>query len=178
MKETNEQVVPRARKAGLVVRDLNDEVLVYDLERDKAHSLNASAAFVWKKCNGRRTISDVALQMSKEFKSPADDQAVWLALDQLSKFHLLDEKVTRPAGMPRISRRDMMRVGAAAAFALPVVISIVAPTAANAQTSISPSVCNARLQPNCGGTPCTGGSGGQTCQPFGAVGAGNPCKCQ
>jgi hypothetical protein len=178
MKETNEQVVPRARKAGLVVRDLNDEVLVYDLERDKAHSLNASAAFVWKKCNGRRTVSDVAQQMSKEFKSPADDQAVWLALDQLSKFHLLDEKVTRPAGMPRISRRDMMRVGAAAAFALPVVISIVAPTAANAQTSISPSVCNARVQPNCGGTPCTGGSGGQTCQPFGAVGAGNPCKCQ
>ena len=177
MKEAKEGVMPRGRKAGLIVKNLNDEVLVYDLERDKAHSLNSSAAFIWKKCNGRRTVAEVAQELSKEFKVPADEQTVWLALDQLSKFHLLEAKVTRPSGVSQISRRQMMRIGAAAAFALPVIVSIVAPTAANAQTSISPSVCNARVQPNCGGTPCTGGSGGQTCQPFGAVGAGNPCRC-
>lgn len=174
MNQTNETVMPRARKAKLVVKPLNDEVLVYDLERDKAHSLNSSAAFIWKKCNGRRTVAEVAQALSKEFKIPADEQTVWLALDQLSKFNLLEAKVSRPAGMPRISRRQMMRIGAAAAFALPVVISIVAPTAANAQTSINPSVCNARTQPNCGGTPCTGGSGNQTCQPFQVT----ECKCQ
>lgn len=178
MRQVNQEVMPRARKAGLVVKGLNDEVLVYDLERDKAHSLNSSAAFIWKKCNGRRSVAEVAQALSREFKVPADEQTVWLALDQLSKFNLLEAKVTRPAGVPNISRRQMMRIGAAAAFALPVIVSIVAPTAANAQTSISPSVCNARLQPSCGGTPCTGGSGTQTCQPFGAIGAGNPCKCQ
>lgn len=42
----------------------------------------------------------------------------------------------------------MIRVGAAAAFALPLIISIVAPTAANAQTAISPSECTARPQPH------------------------------
>lgn len=173
MKQENEQVVPRARKADLVVKDLKDEVLVYDLKRDKAHSLNQSAAFVWKKCNGRRTVAEVAQALGKEFKVPANEQTVWLALEQLSKFYLLEEKVARPAGIPRISRRDMMRIGAAAAFALPVIVSIVAPTAANAQTAINPSVCNARSQPNCGGTPCTGGSGNQTCQPFQAT----ECKC-
>lgn len=178
MNEANERVVPRGRKAGLIVKNLNDEVLVYDLERDKAHSLNSSAAFIWKKCNGRRTVGEVAEALSKEFKVPADEQTVWLALDQLSKFNLLEAKITRPAGMPQISRRQMMRIGAAAAFALPVIVSIVAPTTANAQSVINPSVCNARLQPNCGGTPCSGGSGNQTCQPFGAIGDGNPCKCQ
>ncbi|MGI8733838.1 MAG: PqqD family protein [Pyrinomonadaceae bacterium] len=178
MRQKDEQVVPRARKAGLVVKALHDEVLVYDLERDKAHSLNASASFVWKKCNGRRTVAEVAQALSKEFDVPADEQTVWLALEQLSKFNLLEEKIARPEGVPRISRRQMMRIGAAAAFALPVIVSIVAPTAANAQTSIGPSVCNARTQPNCGGTPCTGGSGGQTCQPFGAVTPGGACKCQ
>ncbi len=178
MKQGNDQIVPRARKAGLIVKNLNDEVLVYDLERNKAHSLNSSAAFIWKKCNGRRTAGEVAQAVSKEFKVPADEQTVWLALDQLSKFNLLEARINRPAGMPQIGRRQMMRIGAAAAFALPVIVSIVAPTTANAQTAINPSVCNARLQPNCAGTPCTGGSGGQTCQPFGAVGAGNPCKCQ
>ena len=178
MRQVNQEIMPRARKAGLVVKGLNDEVLVYDLERDKAHSLNSSAAFIWKKCNGRRSVAEVAQALSREFKVPADEQTVWLALDQLSKFNLLEAKVTRPVGVPNISRRQMMRIGAAAAFALPVIVSIVAPTAANAQTSISPAVCNARVQPNCGGTPCTGGSGGQTCQNFGAVGVGNPCKCQ
>ena len=178
MRQATERILPRARKDDLVVKGLNDEVLVYDLKRDKAHSLNASAAFIWKKCNGRRTVAEVAQALSKEFNVPPDEQTVWLALDQLSKFNLLEAKVMRPAGMPQISRRQMMRIGAAAAFALPVIVSIVAPTAANAQTAISPSVCNARVQPNCGGTPCTGGSGSQTCQPFGAVGAGEPCKCQ
>ena len=178
MKHANDQVMPRARKAGLIVKDLNDEVLIYDLERNKAHSLNPSAAFVWKKCNGRRTAGEVAQALSKEFKVAADEQTVWLALDQLSKFNLLEAKITRPPGMSPIGRRQMMRIGAAAAFALPVIVSIVAPTTANAQSAISPSVCNSRLQPDCGGTPCTGGSGGQTCQPFGAVGVGEPCKCQ
>ncbi|HKR61387.1 MAG TPA: PqqD family protein [Pyrinomonadaceae bacterium] len=180
MRQASEMIMPRARKNGLVVKGLNDEVLVYDLERDKAHSLNSSAAFIWKKCNGRRTVEEVAQALSKEFKVPADAQTVWLALDQLSKFHLLEAKVSRPAGVPQISRRQMMRIGAAAAFALPVIVSIVAPTAANAQSAISPSVCNARTPagfpgpPPCGGTPCTGGSGTQACNIF----SGTQCKCQ
>lgn len=67
----------------------------------------------------------------------------------------------------------LLRLGAVAAAALPVIVSIVAPTAASAQTAISPSECNARTQPNCVGTPYTGGSAGQTCQPFQAA----ACKC-
>lgn len=171
MNRESEEVMPRSRKAGLVVKPLNDEVLVYDLERNKAHALNQSAAFIWKKCNGRRSVAEVAQALRKEFKVPADEQTVWLALEQLSKFNLLDEKVARPAGIPQLSRRQMMRIGAAAAFALPVIVSIVAPTAANAQTAISTATCNARTQATpCGGTPCTTGG---TCQPFQAAN----CKC-
>ena len=174
MKEANEQIVPPAREKGLVVKSLNDEVLVYDLERDKAHALNQSAAFVWKNCDGRRTVDDLAQAVSKEFGTTADEQTVWLALEQLSKFNLLQQKIARPAGVPRISRRQMMRIGAAAAFALPVVISIVAPTAANAQTSITQTTCMARRNNNpggCGGTPCSNAPG--TCQNT----TGNNCNC-
>ncbi|MEP6922684.1 MAG: PqqD family protein [bacterium] len=172
MRLENTQIMPRARKADLVIKELRDELLVYDLKRDKAHSLNQSAAFIWKKCNGRRTVSEVAQALGEEFKIPADEQTVWLALEQLSKLYLLEERIARPIGMPRISRRDIMRLGAAAAFALPIIVSIVAPTAANAQSAISPSACNARVQPSCGGTPCTGG--GANCLPFNAT----ACKCQ
>jgi len=40
--------LPRARKDGLVIKELVNETLVYDLERDEAHCLNQTAALVWK----------------------------------------------------------------------------------------------------------------------------------
>ena len=174
MKLGNNQVMPRARKADLVVKEMPDELLVYDLKRDKIHVLNQSAAFIWRQCNGRRTVDDVARALAKSLRIPAHEQVVWRALEELGKYHLLEEKIARPETLPRMSRREMMRLGVAAAVALPIIVSIVAPTAANAQTAISPSVCNARIQPNCGGTPCTGGGGSQLCTPFQA----NACRCQ
>jgi hypothetical protein len=44
---------PRARAENLTVRVLGDETLVYDQERHKAHCLNATAALVWRHCNGK-----------------------------------------------------------------------------------------------------------------------------
>jgi hypothetical protein len=174
MKLGNNQVMPRARKADLVVKEMPDELLVYDLKRDRIHVLNQSAAFIWRQCNGRRTVDDLARAVAKSLQIPEHEQVVWLALEELGKYHLLEEKIARPESLAQMSRRDMMRLAVAAAVALPIIVSIVAPTAASAQTAISPSVCNGRVQPNCGGTPCTGGSGTQTCTPFQA----NACRCQ
>ena len=39
---------PRARTEGLVVTELPDELLVYDLERHRAYCLNPTAALVFK----------------------------------------------------------------------------------------------------------------------------------
>ncbi len=38
---------PRSRTEGLVVRQAGEELLVYDLERHRAHCLNRAAAIVW-----------------------------------------------------------------------------------------------------------------------------------
>lgn len=43
---------PMARQSGLVVQEMPDEVLVYDMDTNKAHCLNQSAAFIWKSCDG------------------------------------------------------------------------------------------------------------------------------
>ena len=174
MKQENEPTVPRARKTDLVIRELPDEVLVYDLKRDKAHCLNRSAAFVWQQCNGRRTIGAVTRALAKHLQTPVDEQTVWLALEELGKFHLLEAKVARPAHVPRLSRRDMLRLGAAAAAALPVIVSIVAPTAASAQSTLTSAQCQARRNNNpggCGGIPCSNAPG--TCQNT----TGNNCAC-
>jgi hypothetical protein len=141
---------PTARKDGLVVEELPDEVLIYDVNRHKAHCLNQTAAIVWKHCNGRTTIPEMTEILQKDSEVPVNDDVTWLALEQLEKVHLLLEPVARPARTKGVSRRDAMRkIGFAAAVALPLVTSIVAPTPAQAATCLPP------------GSPC--GSGAECC---------------
>ena len=53
---------PMARQNGIVVQEMPDEVLVYDLDSNKAHCLNQSAALVWKSCDGTNTVGDIVKQ--------------------------------------------------------------------------------------------------------------------
>ena len=48
MKNNRPDQLPRARTSELIVKELPDETLVYDLANDKAHCLNHTAALVWK----------------------------------------------------------------------------------------------------------------------------------
>ncbi len=136
MNEKAPNAKPIARKQGLVIQELPDEVLVYDLDRDRAHCLNQTAAFVWQRCNGRTTTAQIARNLGQQFDCPVDEKIVWLALDQLGRNHLLDQKFIPPAhaGM---NRRSMVKaLGLAALIAVPVVTSIVAPTPAQAGTCL------------------------------------------
>jgi hypothetical protein len=137
METTAEQTKPRARSEGLVVQVLSDEVLIYDLERDKAHCLNQTAAIVWKNCDGSSSVSDLAQILSKESGLPADEDVVWLALDQLSRARLLPNTSKPSEGKKSITRREVMRrIGLSAVVAIPLVTSIVAPLTIQAATCI------------------------------------------
>ncbi|HKO43234.1 MAG TPA: PqqD family protein [Pyrinomonadaceae bacterium] len=131
------KVLPRARQASLIIKEVDDETLVYDVEADKAHCLNTTAAQVWKSCDGKTSVEEIATQMSSTDGAPVDESLVWLALDQLEKFKLLDEAPAKPAMLAGLTRRQMVaRLGIAAA-ALPAIVSIVTPHA-YAQASLRP----------------------------------------
>jgi hypothetical protein len=135
MNEKARNAKPIARKKGLVIQELPDEVLVYDLDRDRAHCLNQTAAFVWQRCNGRNTTAQIARTLGQQFDCPVDEKLIWLALDQLGRNHLLDRQPVPPAALMGMNRRVMIRaLGLAAVVAVPVVTSIVAPTPAQAGT--------------------------------------------
>ena len=152
MKESRSYNKPVARKEGLVIERLADEVLVYDTDRDRAHCLNETAAFVWQHCDGRTTTKELALLLGKQADANVDEKLVWLALDQLGRNHLLENRQAAPASFAGLNRREMVRaLGLAAVVAVPVVTSIVAPTAAQAATcKASGDVCVS--SPEC----CTG----------------------
>ena len=129
------KVQPLARHSSLIVKEVDGETLVYDLETDKAHCLNSTAARVWKDCDGQTSVSEIAQRLGAEAKTTVDENVVWLALNQLEKFKLLEKPVTKPAAfLSAVSRRQVMRTLSIAVVALPMITSIVAPTAASAQS--------------------------------------------
>lgn len=135
MKRTPSAHLPTMREHGLVIDDLPDEVLIYDLERHEAHCLNRSAALVWRACDGKRPPAEIARRLTAELDAPFSEELVLLALQQLEKFHLLAQSATAPAQFPLLSRRQMVRrLGIATAVAVPLITSIVAPTAVQAAT--------------------------------------------
>jgi len=158
--------LPLARQARLVIQELPEEVLVYDLVRDKAHCLNQTAAFIWKQCDGQTTIAETRARMEKAFGANVDDEVIWLALDQLKKFDLLQSGVNQPPGVNRLSRRALMGSIAAAAIALPLVTSISIP-AVHAFSSCAKNGDPCFGNGNCCSNNCeaTAGGGPGTCAP-------------
>src|SRR6266481_8414560 len=106
MKEIRPEQLPLARTEQLIIKEVDDEVLVYDLKTDQAHCLNKTAALVWQNCDGSKSIKDIARLLESDGRTNLDDQVVWLALDELDKFNLLLQAGDKPAG---ISRRQIMR---------------------------------------------------------------------
>jgi hypothetical protein len=158
MKE-NAEGMPRARRAELIIEDLPTEVLVYDSARDKAHCLNQTAALVWKYCDGKTTVSRMARNLERDLDTDkVDENVVWYALDQLSKDHLLEASFAPPAILGGLTRRQMVRtLGIAAVIAVPLVTSIVVPTAKAATSCVAPAgACTASAQ--CCSGVCSGGT--------------------
>ncbi len=158
------KVSPVARTESLIVKEVDGEILVYDLTTDKAHCLNDTAARVWRNCDGHKTVSEISETLSAESKTNVKDEVVWLALDQLKKFKLLEEAPAKPGFLAGMTRRQMVARMGIAAIAIPSIVSIVSPTAFAAGASCIPQgsvFCCVNPSDCCTGnctqtaTPCT-----------------------
>ena len=128
-----EGYTPQVRRRQILVQDLPDEVLVYDLESNEVHCLNGTAARVWALCDGEKTVSQIArLAVSDEVEPDVAETLVWVALDQFAERQLLENPIERPTGMTR--RQMVLRLGLAVGLTLPIVESIASPPAAMAQS--------------------------------------------
>lgn len=119
------------------VEELDNELCVYDSERKVVHNLNSTAAFVWEQCDGSTSPSQMATALESEMGTPKAEDVVWLSLDELKKAHLITGDVVRTVERSGMNRRTMLKGVAVAS--LPVIVSIVAPTAVQAQTPRPPS---------------------------------------
>ncbi len=144
MSRTNK---PLGRKDEIVVQEVDGEVLIYDLKRDKAFCLNKTSAIVWQACDGKRTVAEIGGYLAERLGTKTDDDILWLALDQLSKEKLIEPATDFSEKFSGLSRRQVIRkIGLGSMIALPVVASLIAPTAAHANsacmTVLGGCICN------------------------------------
>jgi hypothetical protein len=147
---------PKTRRSGLLIRELPDELLVYDQEQHRAHCLNRTAALVFRNADGTRTLLELARLTG------VDEEAVALAVEQLGSASLLEAATPQAAPPERLNgpvegmtrRQIARRMGMAAAILLPAVVTIVAPTPAEAAATCV--------------TDCDGQANGTRCDVCGA----------
>ncbi len=156
---------PKGRKNDIVIQELKDETLIYDLTTNKAYYLNETSAAVWNFCDGQSSVSDITKQLSKKLKSPVTEDFVWLALDGLKKENLIENETQISTPFEGLSRREAIRkVGLGSMIALPLISSLIAPMAIHAQSGrgANGAACTANsgcTSACCAGTTCvTGGT--------------------
>lgn len=121
---------PTARTENLVVQEVNDEVLIYDLVTNKAYCLNHTSGQVWQLCDGNNSIADIGGRISDKLQTPFSEDIVWLALDGLKRNGLVMDTDDLPPDPNRLSRRAVMKkIGFASMVAMPIISSLVAPPA-------------------------------------------------
>jgi hypothetical protein len=139
----NSSQFPTARKSGLVIQEVPDETLVYDLESNKAHCLNQTAALVWRSCDGQTSIPEIARLVEEQAGGKVTEDFVWLAIDQLSENNLLEQELR--ANFDGQTRREVIKkIGLATMVGLPIIASLVAP-----QSVLAAQSCRCNNNPQC-----------------------------
>jgi len=126
---------PKSRQHGILVDQVGDETVVYDAERQTAHSLNRLATLVWRHCDGSSSVQELAAKVGPELGTETDETVVEYALDKLASAHLLEESQNGNGDL--VTRREALRkvsFTAAAAVTIPVILSIAAPSPAMAES--------------------------------------------
>ena len=135
--------LPLARRDGLVVTTIENETLIYDLDRQRAYALNAAAAAIWDGCTGTASIAALAGATAL----PSD--IVWYGLWRLRASRLL-EVTPDPSPASRLTRRAalrLMRDAGLAAIAIPAILTLVTPSPLVAASCLpNGSSCSSNMQ--------------------------------
>jgi hypothetical protein len=161
-----------ARSEGLLIEQVGDETVVYDLESKEAHCLSALAARVFELCDGRLKLDGIAEAAGIELGRSVTTDEVVAAVEQLEERRLLDTPflVMHEGG---ISRRDAIRRGV---FATALVTTIGVPVATAAATDQIPTGCTGcGKNPDCISGHCCQSNPGKACNQSCCVGANNSC---
>jgi hypothetical protein len=88
------------RKARVEEAPLQKDLMLFDPESAKFYVLNATMAFVWRQCDGRRSIEEIAQGLEEGFTGVARDRAaddIKNAIRELEQLGLLSPETEMSA---------------------------------------------------------------------------------
>src|SRR5919109_1068942 len=87
---------PRQR-ADVKSRPVDEEMVILDRARGLVHQLNRTASFIWERCNGQHTPSEIAAQLCQIFEVDEQDASrdVVATIEQLQKLSLIEDQPSR-----------------------------------------------------------------------------------
>src|SRR5277367_2519679 len=103
----NDDLVPKRKP--MIVRQLRDELLVYDKKSKKAYCLNTTAADVWGLCDGKRTTEKIVRHFGSTEESVIDENMTRLTLRKLQRSGLLTTGVIEGKRIAIPSRRLVLK---------------------------------------------------------------------
>jgi hypothetical protein len=134
---TPQSQFPLAVSANILVQETGDEALVYKLDTHQYFHLNRISNLVWQSCDGTKEVDRIAGEIGRKLKQNIPVETVWLSVDTLQRTGLVTApNLQPPASLRGLNRRQMVkRISlAAGAVSLPLIVSMVAPRALNAQS--------------------------------------------
>ncbi len=137
---------PKTDSSEFVIQELPDELLLYNLSKNKAYALNNTSGFVWQNCTGEKTIKEIANDLENHLQKNVPEELIWLTLKKLHAEDLIiieDETIFNEINTNR--REILKKAGLATLVALPIVSSLIAPQAAAAQSGIILEQCSVCL---------------------------------
>lgn len=153
-------IKPISRKQNIVVQELENELLVYDLQTNKAFCLNETSAMIFQLCDGKRSVSELADALSIKLKTLVSEDFVRLTLHELNRDGLLENPDEIKTYLNGINRREIVKkIGLASLIALPIVSSVIAPSAAMAASGQLSLLAACSANPDCASgfcNPCNG----------------------
>lgn len=173
----NKTTLPDLRTRNIVVKELPDELLIYDLDKNKAFCLNKTARLIMDECDGVSTIEEAVKSLNRKLKTNISEEMIWMVIEQLKKADFIEQDYQVPIETTRVTRRKILQSAAALGIALPMITTLVAPMAVNAQSGCIPiegGRCNLQVNDCCPPGVCIDiGDGFTAC--VGCIPLGQPC---
>lgn len=186
--DSSKRLIHPARAADVLVEEVGDETVVYDLKTKEAHCLKPLAAFAFAHADGKRTLDEL-VQLAQRTLTPAPSATeVSAVVAELERSSLLD--VPQLSVQHGTSRREMLRntamAGAAATISGAFVTTVAAPAAWAATCYNQPGGCSCDPHSGTAGNHscllqhCCGSSQGTDVCNIGCCSVSNngtDCKC-
>lgn len=157
MERTDDTVPSKARTEALLVERVDDETVVYDLDSKQVHCLSPVAAAVFELCDGNTGVHEISTRAGERRATSVSVDTVRDAVAQLEECRLLDVLEAPLKIRGGHTRREAVRkvafAGATAAFAAPLITSIVSPSAAMALSGL-PTGCRCSKNSDCQSNHC------------------------